>query len=67
MKVHGMKRISAEQYVAGVTFAADQRSRGVPRNRFGYEVLRLGTNGLPANTRAMASIAPRAFLRAVEM
>ena len=36
-------------------------------NRWGYEVLRLGTNGSPVKTRAMASSAPMAFLRAVEM
>lgn len=40
--------------------------RGARRSRCGYVVLAIGTNGLPVNTRAMASNAPKAFLRAVE-
>jgi len=44
-----------------------QSVSGVPGSRCGYVVLAIGTNGLPVNTRAMASSAPKAFLRAVEM
>jgi hypothetical protein len=41
---------------------------GVPRGRCGYEVLKFGTNALAVEfARAMASSAPLAFLRAVEM
>lgn len=38
-----------------------------PTATHGYVVLATGTNGLPANTRRIASIAPKAFLRAVEI
>jgi len=36
-------------------------------SRGDYEVLTRGTKGLPVKTRAIASIAPSAFFRAVEM
>jgi len=35
--------------------------------RSGYEVSKAGTNGSPLNRRVSASMAPTAFLRAVEM
>lgn len=40
---------------------------GRPASNCRYEVLKRGTNGLPVKTRAIASSAPIAFFRAVEM
>ena len=39
----------------------------VGRCKRGYEVSKIGTKGVPLNSRARASAAPTAFLRAVEM
>ena len=47
-----------------------QRQAGVgPQQRMqpGYEVSKVGTKGVPLNRRVRASMAPTAFLRAVEM
>lgn len=69
-QVDSRQDLHDEQDYHGVA-GGGQSVNGVPRSRCSdgcsYVVLATGTNGLPANALRSASIAPKVFLRAVEI